>query len=248
MAVCTTWADGELLGFDLETTGVDPLADRPVSFALVTVLGGAVVRRSTSLVDPAVSIPVAAPAVHGITTAQVRKRGMALSDAVELMVSVLLRAGARGVPLVGMKLDFDLTMLDTRCRAMCGEGLVELGWSGPVLDGLVLDRRFDRYRKGRRTLGDLCTHYAVAMARAHDAACDAEAAVGVVRAMCARFPELLDMTPQELHDLQSLWHREWAVSFDQWCRARDRVPLTPTELDWPIRRASELGCELAASG
>jgi hypothetical protein len=34
------WATGEVLAFDFETTGVDHFNDVPVSYALVTVVGG----------------------------------------------------------------------------------------------------------------------------------------------------------------------------------------------------------------
>ena len=64
-----------------------------------------------------------------------------------------MSASARGVPVVGMKLDYDLTILDTQLRRFGGVGLMERGWSGPVLDAVVLDRHFDRFRKGSRTLG-----------------------------------------------------------------------------------------------
>ena len=234
MDLSPSWPDGELLGFDLETTGVDPTTDRPVSFALVTVAGGAVVRRASSLVDPGTDIPAAATAVHGITTERARREGMALADAVDVIVEALVDAGRRGVPVVGMKLDFDLTMLDVQCRSVDGRGLAERGWAGPVLDGLVLDRRYDRYRKGRRTLGDLCAHYAVLVEQAHDAACDAEAAIGVLRAMCLRFPELCETPLVELHWSQVEWHREWAESFDRWRRDQNLAPLHPREFHWPI--------------
>ena len=234
MDLSPSWPDGELLGFDLETTGIDPTTDRPVSFALVTVEGGAVVRRASSLVDPGTDIPAAATAVHGITTEQARREGMALADAVDVIVEALVDAGRRGVPVVGMKLDFDLTMLDVQCRSVDGRGLAERGWAGPVLDGLVLDRRYDRYRKGRRTLGDLCAHYAVLVEQAHDAACDAEAAIGVLRAMCLRFPELCETPLVELHWSQVEWHREWAESFDRWRRDQNLAPLQPREIYWPI--------------
>jgi DNA polymerase-3 subunit epsilon len=229
-----SWPDGELLGFDLETTGVDPTSDRPVSFALVTVQGGVVVGRRSSLVDPERLIPAAATAVHGITTARARREGMPLREAVAEMVDALVDAGSRGVPVVGMKLDFDLTMLDVQCRMVQGVDLAARGWSGPVLDGLVLDRRYDRYRKGRRTLGALCAHYAVLVGRAHDASCDAEAAVGVLRAMCTRYPELRATPPDDLHQSQVGWHREWAESFDRWRRDQKLAPLHPREFHWPI--------------
>jgi hypothetical protein len=42
-----SWPDGELVGFDLETTGVDPLSARPVSYAFATIIGGELILTET---------------------------------------------------------------------------------------------------------------------------------------------------------------------------------------------------------
>ena len=63
---------------------------------------------------------------------------MPLKDAMEMIAAVVVSASERGVPLVGMKLDYDLTILDTQSRRLCGRGLPERGWCGPVLDAVVL--------------------------------------------------------------------------------------------------------------
>lgn len=228
------WHEGEVLGFDLETTGVNCHVDVPVSFALVSVVAGAVVARDTGLVDPGRPIPAAATQVHGITTERARAEGLPLSLAVAMLSTALLDASERGVPVVGMKLDYDLTILDVQCRAIDGRGLVERGFSAPVLDALVLDRHFDRYRKGRRTLTDLCAHYGVTIAKAHDAAADAEATIGVLTAMCGRFPELRQADPDELHRSQVVWHRDWTESLDAWRRTKGMPPLERRDDDWPL--------------
>jgi len=228
------WHQGEVLGFDLETTGVDCQFDVPVSFALVSVVGGVVVARDTGLVDPGRPIPVAATRVHGITTERARSEGRSLPLAVAMLSRALCDASERRVPVVGMKLDYDLTILDVQCRAADGRGLVERGFCAPVLDALVLDRHFDRYRKGRRTLTDLCAHYGVTITNAHDAAADAEATIKVLTAMCCRFPELRQADPEELHRSQVAWHREWTESLDAWRRAKGMPPLERRDYDWPL--------------
>jgi len=228
------WPEEELIGFDLETTGIDRFSDVPVSFALVTFEGSAVIRCDAALVDPGRPIPEAATAVHGITTERARSEGLPLGEAVEMVADAMVSASGRGVPVVGMKLDYDFTILDVQCRRIDGRGLVERGFAAPVLDALVLDRHFDRFRRGRRTLGDLCALYGVAIDNAHDAAADAEATVGVLSAMCRRYPELAEQSPSELHRLQVGWHREWADSYDEWRRGRGMAPLDPRDFDWPV--------------
>lgn len=230
----TTWTEGELLGFDLETTGVDRFSDRPVSFALVTITGGVVRDCLADLVDPGMAIPEGATAVHGISTERARAEGQALDHAVSLMADELVKAASRGIPVVGMKLDYDLTILDVQCRRVDGRGLAARGFGGAVIDALVLDRHVDRYRRGRRTLVDLCAHYGVSIDHAHDAGSDAEASVQVALEIFRRYPELGDLAPEELHRSQIQWHREWAESYDRWRRDRGQDPLDPSEFEWPV--------------
>ena len=66
----STWSLGPLLGFDTETTGVDPSGDRLVTAALVwraapRADGVRPQSVTTWLADPGVEIPEAAAAVHG---------------------------------------------------------------------------------------------------------------------------------------------------------------------------------------
>jgi len=220
------WVGGELLCFDLETTGLDRFSDVPVSFALLRLRAGAMVERTVALVDPGRPIPEEATAVHGITAEQARRDGLALHAAIELVAGTLVEASRRGVPVVGVKLDYDLTMVDVLCRHLDGRGLPERGWTGPVLDALVLDRHVDRYRKGRRTL--------VTITQAHSADGDAAAAAGVLLSMAARYEELSGASLNELHLGQVEYHREWVASFDEWRQGRGLEPLDPRERSWPL--------------
>jgi DNA polymerase-3 subunit epsilon len=228
------WSMGEVLGFDFETTGVDRFSDVPVSFALVSVVAGDPVSTQCGLVDPGREIPTEATGVHGISTAQAQAEGMPLRDAIELVTEAVVSAASRGIPLVGMKLDYDLTILDAQSRGLCGSGLVERGWGGPVLDAVVLDRHLDRYRKGRRTLGALCAHYGVDIGHAHDAASDAVASARVLFALAARFKELGEADPYALHEAQIAWHREWAEGYDAWRSGQGITPMDRRDFVWPV--------------
>lgn len=250
MATEGSWPDGELLAFDLESTGVDRLVDVPVSFALVTMAGGEVHDRQASLVDPEREIPPEATEVHGITSARARTEGVPLADAVTLLADMLVGASRRGVPVVGMNLHFDLTILDVQCRRVRGASLRALGFEGPVLDALVLDRHFDRFRKGRRRLSDLCDEYRVVIERAHDAGADAEATLGVVAAMCRRYPALSAASLADLHRRQVLWHRQWATSYGEWRCRQGLPPLDPADAEWPLAgwATAEVFDGMAAAG
>ncbi len=228
------WGGGELLAFDLETTGTDRFIDVPVSFAFVWMREGRVIDRLSALVDPGRPIPLEAVAVHGITGPECSREGMRLEDAAELITTVLVDASRCATPLVGMKLDFDLTIIDVLCRANSGRGLADRGWDGPVLDALVLDRHLDPAREGSRSLVALCAHYGVPIARPHSAPCDAEAALRVVLEMGRRFEALAVATPSKLHRDQVRYHRRWATAFDERRRRRALPPLDESEWDWPV--------------
>ncbi|HVC15451.1 MAG TPA: exonuclease domain-containing protein [Acidimicrobiales bacterium] len=239
MTRAARWDDQELLAFDLETTGVDPSRDVPVSYALVAVEQGVVTSWDAALVDPGREIPAGASAVHGITTECARREGIALGIAVRRIADSLLDASVRGVPVVGMKVDYDLTMLDSCYRRETGRGLAELGFRGPVLDALVIDRHVDRYRRGKRTLADLCAHYGVDISHAHDASADAKAAADVVRALCRCYPDLQSASPWDLHVWQKSWHREWEVSFAEWRALKGLSPIADGVSEWPIAAAHQ---------
>lgn len=231
------WTSGEVLGFDFETTGVDRFNDVPVSYALVTFEGGVLTSTQAGLIDPGRDIPAGATNVHGISTERARAEGMPLRDAIAMITDVIVSASRRGVPLVGMKLDYDLTILDTQALSLLGEGILERGWCGPVLDAVVLDRHLDRFRKGSRTLGALCSTYGIDIENAHDASADAIASIKVLLALAAQYKELRDADLMPLHDAQIGWHREWAESYDKWRSGKGMVPMDPRDYVWPVAPA-----------
>jgi DNA polymerase-3 subunit epsilon len=232
-----SWTRGEVLGLDFETTGVDRFADLPVSYALVLVVDGVMVRSWSGLIDPGCEIPDDAAAVHGITSAQARCEGMPLPVAAGLVADAVVSASRRGAPLVGMKLDYDLTILDGLASRLTGRGLSARGWCGPVLDAGVIDRHVDPAREGRRTLGDLCTHYGIELDRPHDATADALAAIEVVFAMAQRYPELGAGDPAALHGEQVQWHRTSTGRYDEWRLSQGLDPVDPRDYVWPVAPA-----------
>jgi DNA polymerase III subunit epsilon len=237
LGVVDAWPTGELMGLDFETTGIDRFNDVPVSYALVSVVGGVVVRSWSGLIDPGRPIPPEATEVHGISTERARDEGMPLREAIALVSDAVVAASERGVPLVGMKLDYDLTMLETQARNLCGSGPVERGWCGPVLDAVVIDRHIDPERKGRRTLVDLCAHYGIEIGNAHDASSDAIASIEVLLALALRYDALWGSGPAQLHHDQIGWHREWTEEYDSWRLSEGLIPIDPRDYVWPVAPA-----------
>ncbi|MFE9094560.1 3'-5' exonuclease [Streptomyces sp. NPDC007264] len=233
----TCWYEGPLAAFDTETTGVDVETDRIVSAAVVVQdAPGARPRVSRWLVNPGVPVSAEATAVHGLTEEHLQRNGRWPSPVMEEIARELGAQAARGRPLVVMNAPFDLTLLDRELRRHRASSLDRWFASAPlcVLDPRVLDKHLDRYRKGRRTLTDLCGHYGVVLADAHDAAADALAAMEVVRALGRRFaPRLERLTPTQLHTLQAVWHAAQARGLQAWfARTGTEEPVDPA---WPLR-------------
>ncbi|MEU5437054.1 3'-5' exonuclease [Streptomyces sp. NPDC020719] len=233
----TCWYEGPLAAFDTETTGVDVERDRMVSAALVVQDGPAARPRVTRwLVNPGIPVPEGATAVHGLTDEHLRLNGRWPAPVMEEVARALAEQCAAGRPLVVMNAPFDLTLLDRELRRHRASSLARYLDGAPlcVLDPRVLDKHLDRYRKGRRTLTDLCAHYEVVLEGAHDAAADALAALEVVRAVGRRFAARLErLTPTELHTLQTGWHAAQARGLQAWF-TRNGTP-EPVDPAWPLR-------------
>ncbi|WP_149827243.1 3'-5' exonuclease [Streptomyces tailanensis] len=233
----TCWYEGPLAAFDTETTGVDVETDRIVSAAVVVQdAPGTRPRVTRWLVNPGVPVPEAATAVHGLTDEHLQREGRWPAPVMEEIARALAEQTARGRPLVVMNAPFDLTLLDRELRRHRASPLDHWFETTPlqVLDPRVLDKHLDRYRKGRRTLTDLCAHYEVVLDGAHDAAADAQAAMDVVRAVGRRFAARLErLSPAELHTLQAVWHAAQARGLQAWfARSGSEEAVDPA---WPLR-------------
>jgi DNA polymerase III subunit epsilon len=233
----TCWYEGPLAAFDTETTGVDVETDRIVSAAVVVQdAPGGRPRVRRWLVNPGVPVPEAATAVHGLTDEHLRRNGRWPSPVMDEIVRELAEQSAAGRPLVVMNAPFDLTLLDRELRRHRASSLNHWFESVPlhVLDPRVLDKYLDRYRKGRRTLTDLCAHYEVELRGAHDAAADALASLELVRAVGRRFALRLErLSAAELHTLQAVWHAAQARGLEAWfARTGVEEAVDPA---WPLR-------------
>ncbi|MCP3817088.1 3'-5' exonuclease [Streptomyces sp. A3M-1-3] len=233
----TCWYEGPLAAFDTETTGVDVEEDRIVSAAIVVQdTAGARPRATRWLVNPGVPVPPGATEVHGLTDEHLQRNGRWPAPVVEEIARALAEQSAAGRPLVVMNAPFDLTLLDRELRRHRASPLARYLDNRPlyVLDPRVLDKHLDRYRKGRRTLTDLCAQYGVELDAAHDAAADAAASLEVVRAVGRRFAARLErLTPAELHTLQAVWHAAQARGLQAWfARNGSEEAVDP---HWPLR-------------
>ncbi|PWI16068.1 DNA polymerase III subunit epsilon [Streptomyces sp. Act143] len=227
------WTRRPLVGFDVETTGTDVENDRIVT-ATVVRWGGplpTLVRNWRSNMGGA-EISAGATRIHGITTEQARAEGDPAAVVVTQIVEVLSEYASQSWPIVVMNAPFDLTILERECARY---GVRSLWNSTPVvLDPWVLDKHLDRYRKGKRTLVDLCHHYRVKLeGGAHNSEVDAKAACGVVWKIGQRYPWVGREDVGELHEMQARWARELYEDRRAW-QLQQTGTCDESPWDWPL--------------
>jgi DNA polymerase-3 subunit epsilon len=224
------------VGFDLETTGVSSFRDAPVSYGFVERIRDGTVDRlevEGGYVNPGRSIPAGAVAVHGITDDMVAS-ATPLDDAVEHIAQRLTDIWSNHGAVVGMNLGYDLTMVDALCHRLQLATLADRGGPGPVFDVLIIDRHFDKWRKGKRTLVDLCGHYEVTLGNAHSAAADAEASLDILAVQLSRFPDLAALPLEQVNDSLRSWYREWLTSFSSYLEKKGEDPVDVGRFEWPL--------------
>jgi DNA polymerase-3 subunit epsilon len=224
------------VGFDLETTGISPFRDIPVSYGFVEHEAGHTgekVQSRSGFINPGVPIPAGAAAIHGITDDMVAT-AMPVGQAAEFLASELTSLWADGAVIVGMNVSYDLTMVQSLCEREGVPTLDVRGTIGPVLDVLILDRRFDKWRKGARKLTDLCRLYGVTLDGAHSAAEDAEASLQVLEAIVLKYPEISAIEPSNINEVLGEWYREWLSSFSTFLERKGEPPIGQGRYPWPL--------------
>ena len=238
MSVSTlSWIDAPVLGFDTETTGTNVASDRIVTVALVHSVGPGRENETvaTWLIDPEMDIPEPAQRVHGISTEHARAHGMKAAEALDEVATMITDALAKDVPLVAFNIGFDLAILENELTRLGLPTLTQrLGHDiAPCIDGLVIDRGVDRYRKGKRTLTDVLAHFGIEQdGRLHTADVDVSATLDVVRAIAAKYPKVAASTLEELHREQMGWHSRWAEGMNEWLTKKGKTPDVNTA--WPL--------------
>ena len=181
-----------VLGFDLETTGLDARKDRIVQYALIgSDVDGSHINLA-SLVDPRRGIPTAASRIHGISEEDVRGAGSfethvgAISELIEDAV------------IVGHNIsNFDWRFLELECM----RAGVETPIPRAIVDTYSLARKLRI--PGRRTLGVLCARYDISIGRAHSADADAGASLLLLWSMMHSHPAEFRGDIDDLQDMLS---------------------------------------------
>jgi DNA polymerase-3 subunit epsilon len=237
-ATVAPWWRMPILAVDTESTGVDPETDRIVTWCAVALMPTGHVQPLHELVNPGVPIPPGATEVHGITDEMVTASGNPPAESLWRFVDRIAESVKARMPIVGMNLAYDFTLLDRECRRHGVPTVEEAAGMPlrPVVDCYVLDKVVvpRRSGKGARKLGKLCEHWSVRHDGAHDALADAMAAARVTYRIMSRYP-VGDMPLQRLHDQQVRWRAQQAAELQAYFRSPKGGSRTDARVDpcWP---------------
>ncbi len=219
--------------FDTETTGLDLKTSRIVTASVVELDldGNVVVDRAEWFANPEIEIPKVASDVHGITTEMAVADGRNYKEVVAEILDALRDCFQRGVPVVAYNAPYDFTILMHQAIAL---GLDPITEPMPVIDPLVVDKTYDRYRSGKRKLELVAKHYSVALDDAHNSKADAIAAGRVALAVMKAHAEKLPQTAAEFHASQIEWARVIDEGFTKWMRENVDKDFVAAP-GWPIK-------------
>lgn len=223
-----SWTQARLVGFDLETTGVDPTTARIVTAALVESAESS----RTWLADPGIEIPEPARAVHGITTEFAQANGAPAAKVVAELCTILADLKAEGAVLVGHNIVYDLSVMAAEVRRH--QSHIDLAAALPtIVDTFVLDKRVEPYRRGKRTLTVTAERWKVTLLDAHDAAADALAALDISRALAESSEEIAHLGRDEIMAAQGGWKRDQAADLQSWLRKKGNAEAV-VDGSWPM--------------
>ncbi len=173
-----------LVGFDVESTGLDTQNDEAISYGFAEFVRGHLVRHDEFYVLPDVQIHPGAEKIHGVSYEKLRRLfrdGEALSarSGASRATARLLAYQQRGASFVGSNPLFDFTMLDSTLRRQGHGGLAAMGFDVSLIDLIDVvahDLAIEPSRalRPRRGLAFLCAHYGVTPGQ-HRASADARA-------------------------------------------------------------------------
>ena len=240
-------SDG-IVVFDLETTGVDVETDRIVTayIGLLDQHGRVVAGREFMVKPDGYIVPDEATAVHGITTEVALAEGLDGAYVVQEIAEFIMEwCRDKGMPLVGHNLSYDLTLLDREIKRYHPTRSVRKLLRGvTVADTMVLDKHYDQYRKGKRTLMATAEVYGVELSEdeAHGAQADAIAS-GRIFLKMATNPAIQYSPASRFMIDQAKWKKEQAAGLERYFRTK-ADPLQPDAIvngEWPFQARPEEG-------
>lgn len=228
-----TWHESPLAVLDLEATGVDPSSARIIEVALFRFRDdGSPICLVNELVNPGVVLPAEVTSLTGIRSVDLATKGGDPATVLAKTRDSIASLVEDGTPIVVYNATYDWPLLAAELSRNDLGALADVP-PAILVDPLVLDRKVDKYRRGKRTLSDVAAHYGVRVGRAHRAAEDAAATVAVAKEIARRYPQLQQMSGSEIVDFQVEAFREWKRSLNEYLR-RANASRPPVVGEWPM--------------
>jgi DNA polymerase III subunit epsilon len=237
------WWQSIATGFDLETTGKDVRTDRVLQYCVADTAPATDPRVFAEYLVPGIPIHPDATRVHGITDEWITYHGNPPVEGLVRLVEELARRVIAQVPIMGMNLAFDFTLLRYECLRWGIPWVEERAGRplAPIVDIYVLDKRVDPYQRGSRKLADhpekgpgMATKYGVSLVGAHDAVADTVAAVEVGRRIVADHPEVNTLGLYRLHAMQADWKAEQSAGLQHYFRSKKGQLDAVVDPCWPV--------------
>lgn len=221
------------LVWDAETGGIDVHEDRIVQWFMATADdSGNLIDTYQWFINPGIPIAQESIDVHGLTNEWLAENGKDPKQAFTEIRDTFLKH--LELTHVAFNMAFDLSILDAEFKrhGVTDTFGIYMRDNAKLIDGIVLDRHFDRYRKGKRTLAAQATHYGVPYDEEalHDARADVELTAKVTARIVEKYGTA---TTKE----QSEWYADWAEGLEKYFRKTD--PDAVVDRDWPIRLKEE---------
>lgn len=221
--------DAKYLVWDAETTGIRVEEDRIVQWFMATADSkGNLLDTWGWLINPGVPVPEEASEVHGFTTRYLERLGRDSKEALNEIRLIFLE----NIDLihVAFNMNFDLSILDSEFKRhgitdSFGEYMRD---KARLVDGIVIDRHHDKYRKGKRTLAAQADHYGVTYDadNLHDARVDVELTAKVTVKILEKFG--IPTTSE-----QAAWYAVWSQGLQEYLRRSDPDAVVGSE--WPLK-------------
>jgi DNA polymerase-3 subunit epsilon len=212
---------GDLLVFDVESTGVNVELDRILTcYAMLEGPEGTIKREWRWTINPGVEVPEGAAAVHGMTTEWIRDNGREdAGPAIFEIFKVLFNASEKRIPIVAYNARYDLSILHNEMiRHGQADGVEQLLSKGAIFyDASVHEKERNKYVKGSgmRTLKNTCLRYGIEFddEKAHAAQYDVQKTAELSRKLLAKERKLGLV---ELMPLLIEWKREQDESLEKY--------------------------------
>ena len=228
------------VGFDIESTGIDPMTDRIVTFSIIAQDSNMEQTLYEWTVNPGVEIPEGAAAVHGVTTEDAVRDGRPPAEVLPEIVAVLnYELNFEDAILTAYNCPFDLTMLREEYKR---HGIIpkdstyveDLVAHVGIIDPLVIDKEVNKYRRGSRKLIDVAETHGFNLTNAHNSTADVEATIYLAEKFMTMFED--KATIYELMELQATAKAGQASSLSEYFKKQGREDW---EVDgsWPIQPA-----------